>query len=77
MLSDPEKRKVYDRFGEEGLKGGFAPGGGSGAGFPGGGMHFHPRNAEDIFAEARSWYIRQPSQRGCKCRKCGWQCRRG
>lgn len=25
MLSDPEKRKVYDDFGEEGLDGSFAP----------------------------------------------------
>lgn len=49
MLSDPEKRKVYDQFGEEGLKGGFGGGGGGGAGFGG----FHPRAAEEIFAEVR------------------------
>ncbi|KAK9819082.1 hypothetical protein WJX81_006681 [Elliptochloris bilobata] len=48
VLSDAEKRKVYDQFGEQGLKGGFAPGGG--AGFPGG-VHFNPRAAEDVFAE--------------------------
>ena len=37
-LSDPEKRKIYDQFGEEGLKGG--GGGGGGGGFPGGGDPF-------------------------------------
>jgi len=42
---------VYDRFGEQGLKGGFAPGGGAGAGFPPGGVHFSPRSAEEVFAE--------------------------
>jgi DnaJ-class molecular chaperone len=37
-LSDPEKRRIYDQFGEEGLKGG--GGGGGGGGFPGGGDPF-------------------------------------
>ena len=56
VLSDPEKRKVYDRFGEQGLKGGFASNGG-GAGFPGAGMHFNPRAAEEVFAEVRpGWF---------------------
>ncbi|EUC64834.1 chaperone protein DnaJ [Rhizoctonia solani AG-3 Rhs1AP] len=39
VLSDKNKREVYDRFGEEGLKGGPPPssgGGGFGGGFPGG-----------------------------------------
>lgn len=40
ILSDPEKRSVYDRFGEEGL----TPGGGSGGG--GFGSHVNP---EDLF----------------------------
>uniref|UniRef100_A0A7S0LU62 J domain-containing protein n=1 Tax=Coccolithus braarudii TaxID=221442 RepID=A0A7S0LU62_9EUKA len=37
-LSDDEKRKVYDQFGEEGLQGGGGPAGGGG-----GGMHVDPR----------------------------------
>jgi DnaJ-class molecular chaperone len=34
VLSDADKRKIYDQFGEEGLKGG-----GGGGGFGGGGQH--------------------------------------
>lgn len=55
MLSDPQKREVFDRYGEEGLKGGAGPGtpgaGGGPSGVPPGGFHF--RTAEDIFAEVR------------------------
>lgn len=45
VLSDPEKRKLYDQYGEEGLKEGFFPGA------AGGGGGFHPRAAEELFAE--------------------------
>ncbi|VAH10608.1 unnamed protein product [Triticum turgidum subsp. durum] len=64
VLSDSQKRAVYDQYGEEGLKGQVPPpGAGGGAGGPGGAtffstgadgptaFRFNPRNAEDIFAE--------------------------
>eukprot|EP00897_Mesotaenium_endlicherianum_P006505 jgi/Mesen1/5883/ME000299S04990 len=60
VLSDPNKRVVYDQYGEEGLKGGMPPPGAAAQGhaasspFMNGGMggaSFNPRNAEDIFAE--------------------------
>lgn len=56
MLSDPEKRKIYDQFGEEGLKGGMPGGGGAGPGFSsfgagggGPGFSFHATDPNDIF----------------------------
>uniref|UniRef100_A0ACD5VXN9 Uncharacterized protein n=1 Tax=Avena sativa TaxID=4498 RepID=A0ACD5VXN9_AVESA len=56
VLSDSQKRKVYDQLGEEGLKGQPPPGGpGASPFYPGGAQstsfHFNPRNADDIFAE--------------------------
>jgi DnaJ family protein B protein 4 len=57
VLSDPQKREIYDRYGEEGLKEGFMPGGGFGGGGDGPGMGraasggFNPRDAQSIFEE--------------------------
>lgn len=56
MLSDESKRKVYDQYGEEALKGGIPGGSGGGAGGMGGagmpgGFHFNfkPAPAHDVF----------------------------
>jgi DnaJ homolog subfamily B member 4 len=61
VLSDKNKREIYDQFGEEGLKGGGPPpgaGGGfsgfGGGGFPGGSsrtFHFSPSDPNDIFSQ--------------------------
>jgi len=59
VLSDPEKRKIYDQFGEEGLKGVPPPGAEPGAGGPqfttfhfgGRPGGFRPSNPEDLFRQ--------------------------
>lgn len=58
VLSDSQKRAIYDQYGEEGLKGQVPPGAGSTGGpsfFQTGDgptvFRFNPRNANDIFAE--------------------------
>jgi len=51
VLSDPQKRRIYDKFGEDGLKGGIPDGSRQGGGGQGTRFNFQPRDAEDIFAE--------------------------
>ncbi|KAG9459343.1 hypothetical protein H6P81_003851 [Aristolochia fimbriata] len=51
VLSDPNKKAIYDQYGEEGLKGVPPSGSGSFSSSNENDFRFNPRNAEDIFAE--------------------------
>ncbi|OAY34000.1 dnaJ homolog subfamily B member 13 [Manihot esculenta] len=56
VLTDPQKRVVYDQYGEEGLKGSVPPPDTGGTSYYSTGeiptsFRFNPRNADDIFAE--------------------------
>lgn len=58
VLSDPDKKAIYDQYGEEGLKGGGPPGGGAGpaggggggGGMPGGFAYQFNGDADEIFS---------------------------
>ncbi|KAF5182190.1 Chaperone protein dnaj [Thalictrum thalictroides] len=62
VLTDPQKRQIYDQYGEEALKSGQVPpppsafrhsstGGGTSGIHPNSSFRFNPRNAEDIYEE--------------------------
>jgi DnaJ-class molecular chaperone len=48
VLNDPQKRQIYDQFGEEGLKAG-GDGGSRGSSDAGGGYTFTTTNANEVF----------------------------
>ncbi|XP_076914376.1 uncharacterized protein LOC143573365 [Bidens hawaiensis] len=51
VLSDPQKKAIYDQYGEEGLKGQVPPSSGMPHDGGSGSFRFNPRNADDIFSE--------------------------
>lgn len=51
VLSDKQKRQIYDMYGEEGLKGGFPGAGPDGGGGHGGAYHFDEGMASRIFEQ--------------------------
>ncbi|DBA05258.1 TPA: hypothetical protein N0F65_007420 [Lagenidium giganteum] len=61
VLSDKQKREVYDKYGEEGLKAGGVPGGPEmdGSGFPGGNVHF---SGFSSFPGGASFHSTDPSK---------------
>eukprot|EP00121_Abeoforma_whisleri_P001045 Awhi_evm1s929 len=51
VLKDPEKRKIYDLYGEDGLKNGGGAHFNGGGGSPGGAHSFHFSDPNDIFSQ--------------------------